>query len=82
MTLGGMGPDAKDAVPALVAALKDRDPSVRAAAAYALGQIGPDARSALKDLEALTRQGAVRDVASKAIKQIAPSEGPAAKHRD
>ena len=41
--LGHMGPAAKEAVPALTAALKTRDVRVRTAAAKALGNIGPDA---------------------------------------
>ena len=38
--LKGIGPEAVKAVPALLAALKDDDEGVRAAAANALGQIG------------------------------------------
>ena len=38
--LGEIGPEAKEAVPALVAVLKDEDKDVRYAAAWALGQIG------------------------------------------
>ena len=69
-TIGGMGPAAKEAVPALITLLKDREVSVQAAGAHALGQIGPDAAAARSDLEALTRQGPLRDVAVKAIQQI------------
>lgn len=65
-----MGPAAKEAVPVLVAALKDRDPSVRAACVFALGRIGPDARSARPNLAAMTKQRPLQDVVIKAIQQI------------
>ena len=42
--LGDIGPDAKDAVPALIEALEDDEVSL--IAIWALGQIGPAARSA------------------------------------
>lgn len=41
--LGTIGPAARDAVPALVAALKEDDPLLRAAAGRALRRIGPSA---------------------------------------
>lgn len=69
-TIGGMGPAAKEAVPMLIASLKDRDTSVRAGCIFALGQIGPDARIARPNLEAMTKQAPLRDVATKALRQI------------
>lgn len=45
--LGRLGWLARDAMPALVAALKDEDAKVREAAAQAVGQMGPDALPAL-----------------------------------
>jgi HEAT repeat protein len=45
--LGRLGWLARDAMPALVAALKDDDAKVREAAAQAVGQMGPDALPAL-----------------------------------
>ncbi|WP_422929716.1 HEAT repeat domain-containing protein [Singulisphaera sp. PoT] len=70
ITIGRMGPAAKEAVRALTAALKDRDAGVRAASAYSLGQIGPEAKSALTALESLKGQPATREVATKAIEKI------------
>ena len=48
--LRDLGAGAKSAVPALTAALKDRDLYVRRFAARALGEIGPDAQSAVPAL--------------------------------
>src|SRR5262249_22050969 len=45
-----MGPAAKDAVPALIAVLKDKNREVRKAAAGALGKIGPAAEPAVPAL--------------------------------
>jgi len=53
-SLGGIGPYATSAVPALVGALTDLDPGVRVAAADALGRIGPGAADAIPALERLT----------------------------
>ena len=41
--LGGIGPPAAEAVPALAAALHDPDADIRRSAAHALGKIGPAA---------------------------------------
>ncbi len=48
--LGRIGPDAKAAIPDLIAAMGDPDSRVRAEAARALGGIGPDAAAAIPDL--------------------------------
>ena len=48
LALGEVGPAAEIAVPALVAALGDRDERVRRPVADALGQIGPNAREAIR----------------------------------
>jgi HEAT repeat protein len=50
-SLGEMGTDAKPAVPALAAALKDDDLFVRRFAAQALGEIGIEAKSAVPALK-------------------------------
>jgi HEAT repeat protein len=51
--LGGMGAEAKSAVPVLTDALKDRD--IQVDAATALGDIGPDAKSAVQALTEVTK---------------------------
>ncbi len=66
--LGKIGPAAKEAVPALIAALKDEDKDVRVYAASALGHIGPAAKEAVPALEAAARDG-VRGAES-ALKKI------------
>ena len=65
--LGSIGPDAKAAIPALTARLKDEDPIVRAQSAFALGLMGDDAKpvaaelvGAVGDEEALVRRAALR----------------------
>ena len=81
--LGLIGPDAKDAVPALVEAKEavplivrslkdDYDPNVRVAAAEALGEIGSEATEAVSALvEALEDYDSeVGQRAAKALKKI------------
>jgi len=50
INLNNMGPGAANAVPALIAVLKDGDADVRWAAAKALGNIGPASQPAIHDL--------------------------------
>ena len=52
-TLAKIGPDADAAIPLLRNALKHRNSNVRYFAAYALGELGPNATVAIPDLEAL-----------------------------
>ena len=52
-TLSFMGSEAKEAVPALIKALKIEDPWLRKNVLYTLGQIGPDAKEALPALNKL-----------------------------
>ena len=61
VALGRIGPPAKAAVPALVAALKDPESLVHEAAAEALGSIGPEARQAIPALQQAARQWEPRD---------------------
>lgn len=69
--------EAKEAVPALIAALKDADPVVRQFVAYALGEIGPGAAEAASALALALDDGEspVRSAAAEALGAI----GPAAK---
>jgi HEAT repeat protein len=53
--LGELGSEAKEAVPALTKALRDRDVFVRRFAAEALGNIGPDAKEAVGKLTLATK---------------------------
>jgi hypothetical protein len=48
--LGGIGPEAKEAVPALITTLKDQNVDVRRYAASVLGEIGPPAKEAVPAL--------------------------------
>lgn len=49
-SLGGIGAEARAAVPALIETLKDSDWGVRGSVAYALGEIGTDAKAAVPSL--------------------------------
>jgi HEAT repeat protein len=55
-TLENLGPEAKEAVPALTELLRDAEPALRRATATALGSMGPEAKAAVPALsEALTK---------------------------
>lgn len=56
--LADMGPEARAAVPALIAALKHREKAVRDSARHALGRIGPPAVPALIDALKSPSEGA------------------------
>jgi HEAT repeat protein len=70
--LGSIGPDAKAAVPALVAILRDRSPQngLRPVAASALGEIGPAAKVAVPDLEEMKRKGDLGPAAAEILEKI------------
>ena len=73
--LAQLGPEARDAVPALTSALRDPEWAVRRQAALTLGKIGPEARSALPALTKLGQgdpHGLVRSAAREALKQLRP----------
>jgi hypothetical protein len=68
--------DIRAALPALITALRDRDEFVRASAAEDIGDIGPDAASAVPELiRLLSRDAGSRGSACDALRGI----GPAAK---
>jgi HEAT repeat protein len=77
--LGDLGPEARDAVPALSAALADSDPVVVGHAARALGAIGPDAAAAVEPLiKALSHENPqVRAYAAYALGQLGKASLPA-----
>jgi len=68
--LGLFGPNAADAVPALIDALDDEAKAVRIAAVVSLGKIGPAANAAIPALTAITEEPLIGRRAQKAIKEI------------
>src|SRR5690606_26045519 len=74
--LGEMGPEAKEAVPALRKALRDSDAYVRRFSAEALGAIGPAAKEAVPDL-ALAMNDGKKVVALAAVESLGRIGQPA-----
>jgi HEAT repeat protein len=74
--LGQMGPQAREAMPALIQALQDREPLVRDAVADAIGCIDPQAPDAVLGLmQALADTNSfVQTTAAKALKKIEVSQ--------
>jgi len=72
IALGNHGPSAAKAVPALTAALKSEDATLRWLAAEALGRIGPDAKQAIPALKQLLNDpdNVVRINAAESLKRI------------
>ncbi len=70
--LGELGPAARDAVPALAAALNDPEPLVRMAAAGALGRVGIFSREALLVFKTAAKDESpqVRDTATEASERL------------
>ena len=68
--LGRFGPQAADAVPALINALGDQSPVLRSAAIIALGKIGPQAKAAIPVLTDI-QDDQLRSLAKDAVKEIA-----------
>jgi HEAT repeat protein len=75
VALGKIGRDAKDAVPGLINALKDKEEDVRRDAAAALGRIGPDASAAVVSLVELFKdpRKPVRKQGIHAVEEIDPA---------
>ncbi len=65
------------AVPALILALGDDDPSMRAAAVYALGEIGPAAQQAIPALIEALKNPRIGRAAGLALGRIGPAAIPA-----
>ena len=74
--IASRGPAAKPAVPALIAALDDPDPTVRFPVTVALGEIGPDAAAAVPRLKQMMFEEINDEIAAaarRAIRHIQPS---------
>ena len=77
--IAGMGPAAVSAVPALIAALDDPDPSVRFPVTVALGEIGPGAKAAVPKLQQMLAEEINDEIAAsakRALRRIEPSAVP------
>ena len=73
--LSGMGPAAAPAVPALIKALDDPEPTVRFPVLVALGEIGPAAKAAVPKLKQMMDEEINDEIAAaakRAIKRIQP----------
>jgi HEAT repeat protein len=71
--LGNFGAACPEVLQALTGALHDADAQVRGEAVLALAKLGPDARPAIPDLEALGRtdpDAKVRDYATRALEKL------------
>ena len=75
--ISGMGPAAAAAVPALIDALDDPEPSVRFPVTVALAEIGPGAKAAVPKLKKMVDEEINDEVAAaarRALRRIAPQE--------
>jgi HEAT repeat protein len=77
-TLPGRTGDPEKVVPALIAALKDKDGDVRRSAAIGLGNFGEKAKEAIPALQAAQRDrdARVQEAAGKALSRIDPERFP------
>ena len=77
LKLGNVGPADPHALPALIAALEDRNAKVRSEVVLALVKFGSDAREAAPRLEEMRRKdpdSKVRDYAGKLLEKLAVAE--------
>ena len=77
--IAGMGPAAAAAVPALIVALDDPEPSVRFPVTVALLEIGPAAKAAVPRLQQMMDEEINDEIAAsarRALKHIEPSAVP------
>jgi HEAT repeat protein len=73
--ISGMGPAAAPAVPALIKALDDPEPTVRFPVLVALGEIGPPAKAAVPKLKQMMDEEINDEIAAaarRALKRIEP----------
>jgi hypothetical protein len=73
--ISGMGPAAAPAVPALIKALDDPEPTVRFPVLVALGEIGPPAKAAVSKLKQMMDEEINDEIAAaarRALKRIEP----------
>jgi HEAT repeat protein len=75
--ISGMGPAAAAAVPALIEALSDPEPTVRFPVTVALGEIGPAAKAAVPKLKQMMEEEINDEIAAgakRALRRIQPEE--------
>jgi HEAT repeat protein len=71
--LGNLGAASPEVLPALTSALHDADAQVRSEAVLALAKLGPNAKPAIHDLDALSQSdpdAKVRGYAAKALEKL------------
>jgi HEAT repeat protein len=81
-TLGFIGPDARPAVPTLLAALRDKDPLVREHSAESLGRIGYADKAVVAGLVSVLgdRAARVRRDAARSLGWLGPAARPATRN--
>jgi HEAT repeat protein len=81
--LGERKEEAALVIPALIEALKDREPDIRLSAAIGLGTFGDQARDGISSLQAMQRDAdaRVRRAAGIALSRIDPGRFPAGAER-